>query len=90
MGQPFSAPNGDNGQDNDNPYLTTPPTPTNTPAAFVLVGDPVDPQSHCMPVERTHQRRQAMLSITCAHLLRSAKHTGLLWKSWKQPMAAEL
>ena len=31
MGQPFSAPNGDNGQDNDNPYLTTPPTPTNTP-----------------------------------------------------------
>ena len=31
MGQPFSAPNGDNGKDNDNPYLTTPPTPTTTP-----------------------------------------------------------
>ena len=31
MGQSFSAPNGDNGRDNENPYLTTPPSPTNTP-----------------------------------------------------------
>ena len=31
MGQPFSAPNGDNGKKDENPYLTTPPTPTKTP-----------------------------------------------------------